>query len=215
MSNFKKNNTCKIIKKSQWEINMKLQLLILALVTLSVWAQVPPKNEQIAAALQAAPEQFRDGATVFGYSDSGDLVTLKEGTNNIICLADDPNKSGFSAAAYHKDLEPFMERGRALRQEGKSVEEIHNIREKEAKSGKLKMPGKGGATLHILFGKDGTYNKKTGKVVNVIYRYVVYIPWATTESTGLPTSPSTNGGPWIMNAGTHKAHIMINPPAAK
>lgn len=193
---------------------MKAHLLVLIFIT-SVFGQTPSKERQIAGALQAAPEQFRDEATVLGYSENGDLVTLKKGTNNIICLADDPNKAGFSAAAYHKDLEPFMARGRDLRKQGKSMEEIHTIREEEAKRGKLKMPGKGGATLHILFGKDGAYNKKSGKVENVIYRYVVYIPWATTESTALPTSPSTNGGPWIMNAGTHKAHIMINPPAAK
>jgi len=108
-----------------------------------------------------------------------------------------------------------MARGKELRNEGKTREEIHNIREEEAKSGKLPMPGKGGATLHILFGKDAKYNPETAKVENAIYRYVVYIPWSTTETTGLPTSPSTNGGPWIMDAGTHKAHIMINPPVVK
>ena len=178
-------------------------------------AQVPGKDQQIATALQASPEQFRDGATVLGYDNNGKVVTLKKGTNNMICLADDPKKPGFNAAAYHKDLEPFMARGRELRAQGKTREEVNSIREKEAKSGKLSMPGKGGATLHILFGKDAAFNAETGQVDNAMYRYVVYIPWATTETTGLPTSPSTNGGPWIMDAGTHKAHIMINPPLVK
>jgi hypothetical protein len=173
---------------------------------------IPSKEDQIKAALQAAPEQFRENATVLGYNNSGDLITLKKGTNSMICLADDPTREGFSAAAYHKDLEPFMARGRELRAEGKSHADIFRIREEEAKSGKLKMPERG-ATLHILFGKDAKYNPKTAKVENATYRYVVYIPWATTETTGLPTSPSTMGGPWIMDAGTHRAHIMINPPA--
>jgi len=194
---------------------MKIFFLISVFLIISCMAQAPSKEEQIAAALQAAPEQFRDGATVLGYNNDGKLVTLKKGTNNMICLADDPGEKGFSAAAYHKDLEPFMARGRELKAEGKSHDEIFNIREQEAKNGKLPMPGKGGATLHILFGKDAKYNPQTGKVDNAIYRYVVYIPWATTESTGLPTSPSTNGGPWIMDAGTHRAHIMINPPVVK
>jgi hypothetical protein len=43
-------------------------------------------------------------------------------------------------------------------------------------------------------------------------RYVIYIPFATPESTGIPLKPLTPGGPWIMNPGTHRAHIMINPP---
>ena len=194
---------------------MKLFFLLTIIIITSCMGQVPSKEEQIAAALQAAPEQFRKDATVLGYDSNDKLVTLKEGTNNMICLADDPNEQGFSAAAYHKDLEPFMARGRELRAEGKTRDEIFKIREEEAKSGKLPMPGKGGATLHILYGKDAKYNPESGQVENAVYRYVVYIPWATTESTGLPTSPSTNGGPWIMDAGTHRAHIMINPPVVK
>jgi len=43
-------------------------------------------------------------------------------------------------------------------------------------------------------------------------RYVIYIPYATPESTGIPLTPMVDGAPWIMNPGTHRAHIMINPP---
>jgi hypothetical protein len=46
-------------------------------------------------------------------------------------------------------------------------------------------------------------------------RYVVYIPYATPDTTGIPLAPATPGGPWIMDAGTHRAHIMINPPKPK
>jgi hypothetical protein len=42
-------------------------------------------------------------------------------------------------------------------------------------------------------------------------RYVIYIPFATSESTGLPLKPEIPGGPWLMDAGTHRAHIMLNP----
>ncbi|HET8858493.1 hypothetical protein [Marivirga sp.] len=42
-------------------------------------------------------------------------------------------------------------------------------------------------TLHVLSGIEGKYNPETGKVENANLRYVVYIPFATTESTGLPT----------------------------
>ncbi|MFZ0389077.1 MAG: hypothetical protein WAN36_01355 [Calditrichia bacterium] len=188
-------------------------LIVVLFAVLTIFAQeIPPPDEQIAAALQAAPEAFRENAAVLGYNPQGELVTLKKGSNEIICLADDPQRAGFSAAAYHKALEPFMARGRELRAQGKTNSEVFDIREAEAKSGKLKMPERG-ATLHVLSGPEGYYNPETGKVENVIYRYVVYIPWATAESTGLPASPSTPGGPWIMDPGTHRAHIMINPPA--
>ncbi|WKN33948.1 hypothetical protein PZB74_13990 [Porifericola rhodea] len=173
---------------------------------------VPNKEEQIQAAVMAAPEDQRAGATVLGYDEKGDVVMLREGTNNMVCLADDPNQPGFNAACYHKDLEAFMARGRTLKAEGKSSQEIFEIREKEAKNGSLQMP-EAPSTLHILSGKDGKFNAESGTVENANYRYVVYIPFATAESTGLPLSPIVPGGPWIMDPGTHRAHIMITPPS--
>jgi hypothetical protein len=171
---------------------------------------IPDKDQQINSAVQAAPQDQRAGATVLGYSATGELVVLRKGTNKLICLADDPRRKGFSAACYPEELEPFMKRGRDLRAEGKSRDEIFKIREKEMKEGKLEIPVN--STLHILYGTDATYSTETKTMENVNYRYVVYIPWATAESTGLPLSPMVNGGPWIMEPGTHRAHIMISPP---
>jgi len=164
----------------------------------------------IATALMAAPKESRANATVIGYNMAGDFVTLKEGSNEFICLADDPNKDGFSAACYHKNLEPFMARGRALKAEGKTFQEIFAIREAEAKSGDLDM-GESGSTLHIYYGSDTKYNPETSEVIGALYRYVVYMPWETSESTGLPEVPIAPNHPWIMNPGTHRAHIMITP----
>lgn len=164
----------------------------------------------ITTALMAAPEVSRAGATVIGYNMAGEFVTLREGTNEFICLADDPKKEKFSAACYHKSLEPFMARGRALKAEGKKAKEIFDIREIEVKSGKLSMGGPG-STLHIYYGPKTDYDPETGQVAEAIYRYVVYLPFATAESTGLPESPVAPNHPWIMNPGTHRAHIMVSP----
>ncbi len=164
----------------------------------------------IATALMAAPKESRKGCKVIGYNMAGEFVTLKEGNNEFICLADNPTQDGFNAACYHKDLEAFMARGRALRSEGKTSKEIFNIREEEVKSGKLVM-GKSGSTLHIYYGSDTLYDPETSVVARAQYRYVVYMPWATSESTGLPDVPMAPNHPWIMNPGTHKAHIMFTP----
>lgn len=190
----------------------KFHLLVILLISgFFVNAQKASKADQIAAAVQAAPEEMREGASVMGYDAEGKFVTLKSGTNDLICLADDPERSGFSSACYHKDLDPFMARGRALRLEGKNPADINKIREDEAKSGQMKMPDRP-ATLHVLSGNDGKYNPESGKVEDANYRYVVYIPYATSESTGLPTKPLDQGHPWIMFPGTYRAHIMITPP---
>jgi hypothetical protein len=129
----------------------------------------------------------------------------------MVCLADDPKQTGFSVACYHKDLDPFMARGRDLKKTGKSQKEIFDVREAEAKSGKLVMP-KSATTLYVFSATDENYNKLSGEVTNGNFRYVVYIPYATAESTGLPVKPEAPGMPWIMDPGTHRAHIMINPP---
>ena len=134
---------------------------------------------------------------------------MREGNNEFIVLADNPNQDGFNAACYHKSLEPFMARGRALKAEGKTREEIFTIRKAEMKSGELKITP--GSTLHIYYGAKTVYDAETSKVGGAQLRYVVYMPWATPESTGLSESPIALNHPWIMNPGTHRAHIMISP----
>ena len=191
---------------------MKFNILILLVsLSLTTFAQQPSNDDQIAAAVSAAPESQQGGAMVYGYDGNGDLIVLRKGTNELICLADNPQKKGFNVACYHKDLEPFMARSRELRKEGKSNGEIFDIKEKEAKAGTLKLPEQP-TTLHILSGSEGKYNAATGKVEDANYRYVVYIPYATQESSGLPLKPVVNGGPWLMDPGSHRAHIMISTP---
>ena len=175
---------------------------------------VSNKEDQINAAIQSAPEVARAEIHVYGYDENGDFVTLRKGTNDFICIADDPNKAGFEVVSYHKNLEPFMARGRQLRAEGKKFGERGEIRGLEVKNGILKMPDNP-ATLHVYYGKDGKYDPETKTITGATYRYVVYIPFATQESTGLSLKPNGAGHPWLMDPGKHNAHIMISPPASE
>lgn len=184
--------------------------IITLISSLSALAQIPAPEIQIKTAVLAAPEDKRAGAMVYGYDAKGKFVVLRKGTNEIICLADNPNQKGFSVSCYHQDLEPFMARGRELKDAGKTTQEIFDIREAEAKSGKLAMP-KQASNLQVYSASEENYNATTGEVTKGSFRYVVYIPWATAASTGLPTKPEAPGMPWIMNPGTHRAHIMIDP----
>ncbi|MBX3276911.1 MAG: hypothetical protein KF868_02800 [Acidobacteria bacterium] len=169
---------------------------------------VPPAAEQIAAAVLAAPEERRAGAAVLGYDAQGKLVTLRQGTNDIVCLADTPGDARFSVACYHKDLEPFMARGRELASQGiTGGDRNQQHRWKEVEEGKLAMPREP-RTLYVLSGKG--FDAASGTVVDAALRWVIYIPFATAESTGLSTKPK-QGEPWLMDAGTAGAHIMITP----
>lgn len=185
-------------------------LAFLLSVTASGQNEILPPQVQIKTALLAAPSDQRDGAMVYGYNEEGEMVVLKEGTNNLICLADDPARKGISVACYSNKLEPFMARGRELIAEGKSEMEKRQIRKEEADSGKLKMPD-APSMLYVFSGSEENYDKTTGDLKDGKFRYVIYIPYATTESTGLPDKPEVPGMPWLMEPGTHRAHIMINP----
>ena len=186
-----------------------IALLVTVLCSIGAFAQLPSTEVQIKTALLAAPADKRADAMVYGYNDKGDIVLLRKGKNEMVCIGDDPKVAGLSVSCYHKDLEPFMARGRELKKQGKSFKEIFDIREAEAKSGKLKMP-KQAANLQVFSAPAENFNSSTGEVTKGSFRYVVYIPWATSASTGLPTKPEVAGMPWIMDPGTHRAHIMIN-----
>lgn len=193
-----------------------LSLLIFSQITFSIFAQnkVLSEEAQIKLALLSAPAEKKDSAAVYGYSANKELILLRKGSNELICLADDPNQAGFSVACYQKDLEPFMQRGRELRKLGKTFKEIFDTREKEVKAGKLQMPQQP-TTLYVYSASKENYNDTTGEVKKGYLRSVIYVPYATPTTTGLPLKPEAPGMPWVMDPGTHAAHIMINPPVNK
>lgn len=171
-----------------------------------------PPEVQITTATLPLAEDVRQGAKVYGYDPSGNLVVLREGKNNQICIADDPSKDGISIACYSEKLEPFMSRGRELLAEGKTEMEKREIRRREAKAGRLRLPD-APSMLYVLNGTEDNYNRNSGELEDGNLRYVIYVPYATTESTGLPAKPHKPGMPWLMDPGTHRAHIMITPPS--
>ena len=165
-----------------------------------------PAADQIASALVAAPDDRKEGAAVIGWTESGDNVTLREGSNDLICLADDPATEGFNAACYHVDLGPFMARGRDLKREGVQGMARSTKRFEEVEAGTLPMPD-GPRALYVTSGKS--FDAATGEVEEEFTRWVLYVPGATAEDLGLSASPGE--GPWLMGAGTPGAHIMITP----
>jgi hypothetical protein len=171
-------------------------------------AEAPSADVQIAAAVLAAPADLREGAAVLGYNAQGELAKLREGKNEIICIANDPSTTSFSVACYHRDLEAYMARGRELLAQKVSGQKRNDMRWKEVAEGKLSLPHEA-RTLYVLTGT--AFDSGSGKVTDAYLRWVIYLPFATPESTGLSTKASENA-PWLMYPGTAGAHIMINPP---
>ena len=195
-----------------WQLLLPLSLAPLAAraqATPAAAVVAPPAEQQIAAAVVALPAEFRADARVLGYSGSSHrLVTLREGKGPFTCLADDPAQKEFHVACYHKSMEPFMARGRALRASGVKGDAVDSARFAEVRAGKLAMPTHP-AAMYQLFGGPDAFDAATG-TAKAQSLYVVYIPGATTASTGLSAKPA-QGTPWIMFPGTPKAHIMFVP----
>jgi hypothetical protein len=190
----------------------RLTVIGLAITSVPLVAQqvaYAPVSRQIAAAVSPLPAPLRGRATVLGYASNGRLVTLRKGTNDMMCLADDPAQTQFHVACYHRALEPFMARGRELRAQHKSHAAIDSIRLADVKAGRYAMPSKP-AALYQYFAPRDSVNAATGAIDGASYLYVVYIPYMTPQSSGLTADP-LSGGPWIMYPGKPWAHIMIAP----
>jgi len=195
-----------------WQLVLPLSLAPLAAraqATTVAAVVAPPAAQQITAAVLALPSEFRASAKVLGYSGSAhQLVTLREGKGPFTCIGTDPAQKEFHVACYHQSMEPFMARGRALRASGVKGDAVDSARFAEVRAGKLTVP-KQPAAMYQLFGGPDAYDAASG-TAKAQALYVVYIPGATTASTGLSAKPA-EGTPWIMFPGTPKAHIMLQP----
>jgi hypothetical protein len=181
-------------------------VLMPALRTAPVAAQDRPEAWQIAAAVLPLPDSMRNGAAVLGYR-GGKLVELRAGRNEMICLSDDPAGKGFHASCYHRSLEPFMARGRSLRAEGITRrEQVDSVRLAEVKSGRIVMPS--AAVLSSVFAESDSFDPAAGPAPGQRALDVIYLPYATQETTGIPEIPATDR-PWLMFAGLPWAHVMV------
>jgi hypothetical protein len=191
--------------------------IVLAL-PLAARAQTPPpvatplsEAQQIASAILPLPAEFRADARVLGYhAGSKELATLREGSGAFVCLASNPGLAQFHVACYHRSLEPFMARGRALRAAGVKGDNVDSTRFAEIRTGKLAMPTQPAALYSLTGPAKSSYDTTTKTVPGARALSVIYISGATAASTGLSARPAENA-PWIMFPGTPKAHIMLVP----
>jgi len=171
------------------------------------WSGLAPAT-QISLAVQAAPAEMRDGARIHGYAASGALVTLREGTNDLICMAPNPASEQLEVSCHHVGLEPFIARGRELAAQGVTGQDRAMARWKEYEEGKLPIPY--GAVNYIMTATG--LDAAAGTLEGAHLRWVIYTPMATAATTGITERP-VPGGPWLMAPGTPGSHIMITPPA--
>lgn len=159
-------------------------------------------EELIAQAIRPLPEDLRAGATVYRYDPAtGERIVLRQGNNHVECRPKD--EEGFTrctptANASRSDLSS------KLRAQGLSDDEVNAaLADAEAK----------GQINPRIFGSLSYRLFDTPDRIQLLW--IVSVPNATAEQLGMPTGSQRDnslqgkGTPWMMNAGTPGAHLMI------
>jgi hypothetical protein len=187
--------------RDQLEVRMKrIALLVVfalaAISTSGLLAQEP--NDAIATPLLAAPANLREGATVVKWSPDHTYVTLKKGTNRMVCY----DRSGFPLqAAFSLECTSIANLDRVA--QNMKAEKLGDKMKSEAmlnaqeKDGTRVKPEFGSVWYHLM-GPDKEHART---------HMTIAVPGATMATLGLPEN-NRQGGVWIMNAGTTTAHLM-------
>ncbi len=153
----------------------------------------PDQAELIAQAESAAPAAVATGATIHGFDESGQMITLREGTNGWWCMPDDPNTPG---------TDPMCGDANAMEWA-------------MAWMGKTEPPaGKVGFIYMLAGGSDASNTDpyatgpEEGNWIST-GRHVMIMNFGDTMA-GYPAEPSPDTStPFVMWAGTPYAHLMI------
>ncbi len=185
-------------------------LLFICLPALAQKPEVPPASQQIAAAVLPLPEPLRAQATVLGYSSDLALITLRAGTNGMVCTATRPGDQDFDVRCYQESFMPIVRRLRDLHGQGLPQKEISRVVDAEIQSKKLPLPASPAAGYRML-GPISAYSPATNSVGPEIESWQsIHFPYKTAAEIGLPEEgkvPRTF--PYVMSSGTFWSHVMI------
>ena len=180
-----------------------LFLLIPAVLGLSAGSQAQSREaDAVAQAVLALPDTLREKATVVLFED-GDRVVLRQGTNGLTCVADQPGDTRLSLLCYPSSIDSYMRRQRELQTEGVRGAEFAAVLGAEVRSGQLYLPM--GTMIRNI---SGTINPESGVPDSVRVWSEMFFPFANAAELGIP---EFNAGrdPWMMRSGAVGAHVMV------
>ena len=166
-----------------------------------LFAQTAEEHFAIGTALLAAPPAMEANATVISLASDGTHTELREGSNGLMCWdrSDEPGRS-FSVQCTSEGNLSRVKQNRFWSMSGKTAEQIRAMRDTAEANGSREV-SVFGSVYYTLNGADAA---------SANIHLTVAVPFATSESMGLPTEGSyTLAGTWIMEAGTTAAHIML------
>lgn len=177
----------------------RASLAFLALLTLPLAVEAQDQAA-IDKALAAAPARMREATTVIHWNADHSYEVLKEGTNRMVCFdrSSEGRRAAFDVQCTSLGNLDRVAQNRRFRAMSADRQEENALIEAAEANGTRVLPEYG--SVWIAMRGDDQASARTHTTIAV--------PGATTESTGLPESGS-EGGAYIMAAGTSSAHIMI------
>jgi hypothetical protein len=172
--------------------------MVLGVLVASTGALAQTTEEIIERALTPAPRQMREGATVIKWKADNTYDTLKKGTNRLVCYdrSGEPGRQPFAVQCTSVGNLARVAQNRVFEAE-LDVKKRQAMIDEAEKNGTRVKPEFGSVFL-TMNGPDQARAR---------IHTTIAVPGATAQSLGLPDNPS-QGGAWIMNAGTTTAHIM-------
>lgn len=183
---------------------MRPILAVLASIVIATpLAAQPDERAQAALVLRLIPAEARSGATVVLRSAAGDRV-VRRGEGPFLCVSDISPARRISLICHHRVLEERLrferELGKATGLQGGELT-ARLCHEGEARG--MKVPnGAMEFTASVAVLTDGTIDRAA-----TVYR-LLWLPFATTASIGLPSEDPGEGRPWLHQSGSCGAHVM-------
>jgi hypothetical protein len=161
----------------------------------AAFAQTAPPGDP---ALLAGPANLREGATIIKWKADYTYDTVKKGTNRLVCfdISGMAGQQPFSVECTSIANIPRVAQNLKFEAEPDKAKRQASIDTAE-KNGSRVKPEFGSVWYHLR-GPDRERARP---------HTTIAVPGATTASLGLPENPS-QGGVWIMDAGTSTAHLM-------
>jgi hypothetical protein len=172
--------------------------LVLGVLAVTTGAFAQTAAETIERALAPAPRQMREGATVIKWKPDYTYDTLKKGTNHLVCY-DRSGETGQQPFAVQCTSMANLDRVAQNRK-------FEAMSDKTARQAALDAAEKDGSRVKPEYGSVWLTMNGADQAHARIHTTIA-VPGATTKSIGLPENGS-QGGVWIMNAGTSTAHLM-------
>ncbi len=196
----------KWVKSSTW------LTVVVSMTTGATWKPEPlPRDQEVAAALEAGPAAIREEAGVYVLTATG-FELARESGNGFHCLVGRSQRDAFEPMCFDAVgsatlLEQMLLRGK-LRAEGHPAEEVDELVGKAWASGELRAPDRAG--INYMLSERNRVPVAPDQVIPYRPHVMMYTPYLTNADLG---GDMTGKSPvFVINEGEPGAYLIVPVP---